>query len=183
MSKKVLMIECPKNLNADFEAYNFLSRAQYMIQKSEVSIIEWNMSQTKIFDTNLLAMIYFIFRKADELNKKVYVVMPNNDLHIGMQSRIPIFNYYARDKRSFFKPRIIGEGKNRETEDVLLKYLKKLRLEKYDIVKTLISELFANIKMHTNEQSGFIEVHMMKKKIELLFQLQMRNIQLQSNLN
>ena len=154
--KKILFIDCPKQLKNSFKTYSFLLQAQIKMQKFSEKIIMWNMSNTKVFDVNFLSVMYFIFEEQWRNGKDIFAYLPNKVAYNGKNILLSIFNYYAEDKRSFFKPRQISTKNIRETEDVLLKYLKKLELEKYDIIKTLISEIFANIKMHTENKVGYI---------------------------
>ena len=149
MQTNTLIISCQKILTNSTETYQFLIEIRRIILKTEKKCILLDMSNTKIFETNLLVFYNLFIDEALNLNKEIIVLMPNNAKYKGSKILVMLFKYYAQDKRSFFKPRLIVGNKNvRETEDVLIKYLKGLNLEHYNTIKTLISELIANIKMH-----------------------------------
>lgn len=155
MNKDIKVIPFPKQLNTNYKTFIFLKNASKFIINNPKNDIILDLSNTKFFSTNLLAVMGFWFGRAEKSNQDLHVVLPNKKVFSGEKSIQAIFNFFATDKRAFFKPRQISEEKTRETEDILLKYLKNLKLLEYDLVKTIISEIFVNIKMHTEQQVGF----------------------------
>lgn len=164
MKDDVLRIDCPKQLRNSAKSFSFLLSAQEWMRNFTGNTIVWNMANTKGFDVNQISIIYFIFQEQWKQGKCIKVVLPGNIVCEEGNTLLFIFNYYAEDRRAFFKPRLITGEKIRETEDVLLKFLKKLELENYDKFKTLISELFANIKMHTDRKVGYITGQLLKEE-------------------
>lgn len=174
MNQNQLTIECPRVLTNNLRTYSFLLNAEKIIAQSERGCIVWNMIHTKIFRTNLLAMLHFIFQKSVDLGKTITIKLPHREVFYTVyssKSLFEIFKYYSSDQRAFFKPRFIGDSNLRETEDILLKYLKRLNLFHYEIIKTIMSELFANIKMHTKNYSGFISADVIKQNNHIVFSI------------
>ena len=147
MSKSEYVIEWPKSIDNNWKGYSFCEKLQANMNNSKSSVIVWDMRNTKSFSTNLVAFLYFIIEKQKEQGKNIVLWLSDKDKHDGEKVIHQIFQNYASGMRSFFKPRMISTDNVRETEDVLLKYLKQLNLKNYNIIKTLISELFANQRL------------------------------------
>ena len=113
----------------------------------------------------------FIFEKAYKNQKQIYIFLPNGFWFEYKESVIGIFNYYSQDKKAFFKPRKVGYRNVRETEDVIIKYLRSLKLKEYAKIKILISEMIANIKMHTIYKEGVIAGDYLAKLNQIVFSI------------
>lgn len=163
MEEKVV-VECPKSFLSNERAYVFLLKGHKMASRPKVRLIIWDMTKTRSCETNLLAMLFYIFEQLYHCKKTIYVYLPNGDKLLYQSSVMDIFQYYASDKRSFFKPRLVGNYNIRETEDLLVKYLKSLHLKQYNIIKTLISEMIANVKMHTIYREGMIAGYLSERR-------------------
>ena len=149
-----MTISFPKRLINNVASYEFLINLNAVIQNTKKEEIVFDLSSTKTFDTNLLAILNCI---VDESDKNITLIMPKEKRYPKGKSIISIFNYYANDKRAFFKPRIVvGNSNVRETEDLL----KQIKLQNYDKLKVLLSEIIANIKMHVvntqNNTKGYV---------------------------
>lgn len=151
-----LIIYCPKSMISNEQTFTFLLDAHAKGLKCKESTMIWNMVSTKVFETNLLSLMFYIFEELANKKGNVCYQLPNGNTYYYKASVMDIFNFYAADKRSFYKPRKVGIKNLRETEDLLLKYLKCLNLREYVIIKTLISEIIANVKMHTIYREGMI---------------------------
>jgi len=171
MDKLDLTINCPRSLINNFKSYNFLQISDRVILQSDKCKVIWNMAHTKVFHTNLLAVFYYIFQKNMHKGKQIVIKLPNRDITYSSKALFEIFKYYSSDQRAFFKPRTIGDNNIRETEDILLKYLKRLKLADYESVKTIMSELFANIKMHTENHNGFMSADMVKQDNKIVLSI------------
>lgn len=164
MKENELLVNFPKQIKATYSDFVFIIKACLYINKARSDFVFLNMRNTRYFSTNLLVILYFSFVEWINEEKNVCVMLPNGENIYGEKAIYSIFNCYARDKRAFFKPRFISAANSREKEDVLLKYLKRIELENYNIVKTLISEIFANIEMHTENKIGCISGHFLEEK-------------------
>lgn len=162
-----LAIIFPKQLINELNTYVFFDNILNFLQKPNQTALILDMSSTEYFDTSLLAALYLMFNEKNSYSKKISVMLPNGDKIDDYKIVYAIFNFYAFDKRSFYKPRYIGQNNARETEDLLLKYLKRINLRDYDLVKIIISELIANIKMHTDTKKGYVAGHISSREKEL----------------
>lgn len=152
MELKAKVISCPKNMINSIETYNFLLDIQRIIRNSDNETILLDMSNTKVFEVNLLAFISVIIDEDTNGKNKIGIITDAKIIYDITKIRTSLFNMFSNDTRSFFKPRlIIGNKNSRETEDVLIKYLKAINLKHYNKIKTLISEMIANIKMHVKK--------------------------------
>ena len=164
MDKKI--ISWPKCLNDSIDSYEFFFSVQKIVNSSSTQYILLDMSNTKIFSTNLLSLVYLLIDENKE--KIIKILLPNKQEYSDRKALLEIFDIYTGDTRSFFKPRIIvGNINTREAEDVLLKYLRNIDLKNYGIIKTLLSELIANIKMHVqrveNTTKGYLAATYIKE--------------------
>lgn len=164
-------IVCPRFMISDVNSFNFMMEQQRIIDCPDVNSIKWDMTNTKVFETNLLSMLSFIFEKAYKNQKQIYIFLPNGFWFEYKESVIGIFNYYSQDKKAFFKPRKVGYRNVRETEDVIIKYLRSLKLKEYAKIKILISEMIANIKMHTIYKEGVIAGDYLAKLNQIVFSI------------
>ena len=57
MASNTLVISCQRNLNNSIEAYQFLIEIRRIMLKTPKKIILLDMSNTKIFETNLLVFL------------------------------------------------------------------------------------------------------------------------------
>lgn len=168
---EIMNIVCPQFMRSDEHSYNFLIQQQGIIDSSNIKSIKWDMTNTEIFETNLLAMLSYIFEKAYRRNKMIFVYLPSGYWFEYKMSVMGIFNYYSQDKKAFFKPRKVGYRNARETEDVIIKYLKSLKLKEYAKIKILISEMIANIKMHTLYHEGVIASDYLAEFNQIVFSI------------
>lgn len=161
VNKSSLRIECPKTLGNNLKTHLFFQNILIYVKNTEKNSITFNMKNTKSLSTNLLVLFDFLFESEIKKQRKIVIDLPNEhivcqDLKSVNKVIFKMFEFYSEEKRSFFKPRLVGEHNIREKEDILLKYLKELDLKHYDLVKILISEIFANVKMHTSKKESYI---------------------------
>ena len=114
--------------------------------------IEFDFSATKIIYTNHLAMIIYIVQKILD-RKNLLTAIVGNERIDGKTLVDTLYRHYAAVKNPFIYPRIISY-RNGSNSNSWLTELKSLNLEYYEKIKIIISELFANLKMHTTFQEG-----------------------------
>lgn len=131
-------------------------------------------SNTKRFESNLMAVLYLVIEDAYKKNIDVKFILPDNKEYVGKDGAYKCFNYYTDEeyRRSFFKPRCIaGNPNTKEVEDVLTKFLFELDLCEQDKISIIISELIANIKMHVINRKinckGFMSSTVIRKNSSL----------------
>lgn len=151
-----MSIDFPKKLQNNQKGCNFLINVYLKIIYQYDNNVILNFTETRVFDTSLLVFIDLVENECRISNKKIKAILPNGDQVIQKNISNILFDIYATNKSSFFKPRcIVGNSNLHEVESLLIKDLKILDLQEYDKIKIIISEIKANIQMHVaDEETG-----------------------------
>lgn len=182
LQKNSVYISFPREVMNNQRSFEFLMGKMQFLKKIEKKQVIFDFEYTRYFETNLLVVISFIFEELENRENSILVKLRKQNLLQGAKALNKIFSYYSVDKRPLLKVRRIGIYNNRETEDVLVKYLKEINLKEYDVVKILISELFANIKMHTETKEGFFAAYISKRNNELIISVSNTDITIRQKL-
>ena len=151
----------PRELKVSVKSYAFLVNINNEMWKRYKEEIEFDFSATKIIYTNHLAMIIYIVQKILD-RKNLLTAIVGNERIDGKTLVDTLYRHYAAVKNPFIYPRIISY-RNGSNSNSWLTELKSLNLEYYEKIKIIISELFANLKMHTTFQEGALKQHMIFK--------------------
>ena len=183
MAEKYSDIICPDTMSTDFDTYNFLLEQAKKVRDSKSAIIYvWNFSDTTKLETSILAFLASLFEELRKRDKGI-VVRIKGKLFINFDySILELYNYYTNDNRAFFKVRHIGKSYKDDTENIQTKYIKNLKLVENERVKLLISELIANINMHTKQHSGIISAYN-KRNTELVITITNSDVTIAENIN
>ena len=154
----------PKYISNNKKTYDFLFEMHHLIKDTTAPTVIFNMTNTKVLETNLLVIFSLLVNDAMRRGIDVYADMPDGKRYKNHNIEIKLFEKYTKLNKAFVKPRcVVGNRNKREVEDLLTKYLKELNLAEYDKVKTLVSELITNVKMHVekanSECKGYIAAH------------------------
>ena len=134
--------------------------------------VDLDFSDTDIFDTNFLSFLSIFIFECNCRGINVCLVLSKTRIYENEQIPNKLFDYYANLKVAFLKPRCaVGNSNVREEEDLLIKFLKRMNLTEYNRIKTMISELLANIKMHVQMEHqkcrGYIASSFKKEESKL----------------
>lgn len=144
-----------KKLNNSLESIEYLLDFKQLFSNKDISYLTIDFSKTLYFETNLLALLWYIFEELNSQGIKIKTILRDKKVEVDYKKCIyNMFLYYSSSYLAFLKPRLVGQNNERETEDLLIKYLKNIELREYDKIKVLISELITNIKMHTIKREG-----------------------------
>ena len=133
--KEIVYVSFPKEIINNQRSFEFFMEKVQFLQKIEMKVVLFDFSYTKYFETNLLVILSYIFEELEKRKNNIQVKLRNQNLMHGSKVIHKIFSYYSVDRRPFFKVRHIGICNSRETEDVLVKYLREINLREYNIVK------------------------------------------------
>lgn len=146
----------PRNLNSDRKGIEFISYLWGQCKKINNSTIIWDLSSTKILQTNILSVIGLILNRVKLRNNKVILRIKKNNKDETIADNYIIsrlFHLYSYNHGDGLKYVYFDFDKN--NLDVFLKdKLKELRLKDYEKLKIILSEMCANIKMHASPCEG-----------------------------
>lgn len=125
-----------------------------IVRNGNYNRVKFNFSRTKNFETNLLAVFSYFFEEFTAKNIKFSILLEKEYEEDSETMLKILFEYYSKDDRYVLYPRKIGNRHKRKEEQLLLSDLKELQLSEYEKVKILLSELIANLKMHTIYKDG-----------------------------
>ena len=118
-----MLFDFSKKLSNTVEDYIDLIDIYKVINEINTKIMIFDMTKTKILDTNLLAIFMLIINSAKLRNIQVVAILPDKKHYIDEQIPIKLFNIFSNKKNAFLKPRcVVGNSNVREVEDLLTKY-------------------------------------------------------------
>ncbi len=168
-----MLVHFERYVTNDESVYEHLLYIYKYVSECSKEEIILDFTKTKVFECNLLALVYLIVDIANERNIPLKLVTNDNKIYYGYAGMYKLFNYHSNRhyRKSFFKPRcIIGNSNNKEIEDLLTKFLYDLNLKDGSKIQILISELIANIKMHVLNSiycKGFMSSYVSEKEMDL----------------
>lgn len=151
---KSVHIKFPVRLYSNYKSFYFFIRLDHTIDNNKDMMIILDLRQTIYLETNLLAILFYIIEKSKAKKNNILLYSKNSTKAKILCSMNDIFYQYSNNDNRTLYPRKIGIGHTNENESLLLDDLQQLHLKDYDIIKTLLSELIANIKMHTINREG-----------------------------
>lgn len=166
---KLVHIKFPTKLYSNYKSFNFFIRLDHIIDNNKDKMIILDLRETLYLDTNLLAILSYIIEKSNAKKINVSLYSKNSTTAKTLRSMNDIFYQYSDNDNKTLYPRKIGIRYTNENESLLLDDLQQLHLKDYDIIKTLLSELIANIKMHTIYREGTFCGYCNRKKNIVLF--------------
>ena len=144
-----MRIKFPKCITNTLKTYKFMIKMYHDIFLKGEHRVDLDFSDTNMFDTNFLSFLSIFIFECNYRGIKVCLFLSKTRMYENEQIPNKLFDYYADLKAAFVKPRCaVGNRNVREEEDLLIKFLKRMNLKEYNRIKTMISELLANIKMH-----------------------------------
>lgn len=150
---------------------NFINELYREINAEDYDTIIFDFNCTFLLETNLIAVIAYILEKI--YSKKIkFVLKLNGYIYTDCpQSKIQnlLFDFFSDDKELALMPRKLGNRNIKSEEELLLNDLKTLQLHDYYKVRIIISELIANLKMHTIYQEGTISGYHDYKNNTIIF--------------
>lgn len=197
------MTECtihfPQKMSNNVKFINYITNLYKILRTNQYDSIILDFRNTLYFETNLLAILgYFIeeFSSKGIKFRLIITVSPGREKEVSTEDVISsLFELYLENYSLALKPRKIGNRYPDESNRLLLYDLKMLNLKEYEKVKILLSELFANLKMHTLYQEGIYAGFHNYKDNTLIFSvvnydvtiarqiLQKRSIEFEDDLN
>lgn len=167
-----MIIGFPKNMEETSKTYEFLLKLNELLGKKDIDVVTLDLINTKKLETSILAMISLILDNLLHSTTKILLLLPNRRHYSDKTIIMKIYNYYANEKKAFYKPRLlIGNSNRREVEDLILKFLKNTDIQNQNELKIMISEITANINMHVyrenSECKGYFSGAISKQKDEI----------------
>lgn len=153
----------PKELQCNYKTYSFLLRLNTDIEKIKNEKIYFDFKSTKIMATNHLAMLMYIVEGVVARNN-IIIANIGNEEHEGSVLIDKLYEYYTQEKTSFIEPNKLSYLQPNDKPQDWLENLKKMKLCEYDRIKIMVSELIANLKMHTLYQEGTMAGYIDKMK-------------------
>lgn len=148
MVKRMQRYLFPKELKFSFKSYAFLINIDNEMWGKYKEKIEFDFSATKTIYTNHLAMLIYIVQKILSRKNSLTAIIGNEKVD-GKALVKTLYKHYAIVQNQFIYPRIISYRDGSNSKQWLTE-LKSLNLAYYEKIKVIISELFANLKMHTS---------------------------------
>ncbi|WP_310603356.1 hypothetical protein [Anaerosporobacter sp.] len=173
----------PRIIRYNMTSIEFLQRFHTYILENCIKEVLLNFENTVRFETNLLSFFSYILEKLNKLGIKVMLKLKREshtipyDKIIGM-----IFKTYSAYNQCSLKCRKINDSNSRQIEDLLIKHLKGLNIKGYKWIKIILSELIANIKMHTQLNEGTIAGYIDETEKMLMFSIVNYDITIKDNI-
>ncbi|MEE1257033.1 MAG: hypothetical protein UHN47_11025 [Lachnospiraceae bacterium] len=151
-------IHFPQRISNTAKFINFILNLYKIFRDNEYSSIKLDFRDTVYFETNLLAVLSYFIEEFSSKGIRFRLIISaylEKEQEVNTEDVIDsLFELYSEDYSLALRPRKIGNRYPNESNRLLLDDLKMLNLKEYGKVKILLSELFANLKMHTLYQEG-----------------------------
>lgn len=165
----VYEVKFPAKIMNNVKAINYFNNIFGLLNSQRYQKIVFDLGNTTYFETNLFAVFGYIIEICNKNSIKMKVRFnKKTEKDFNKEMAEKIFLNFSTDKRNAFRVRKVGTGYEAEVEKLLLKDLKDLNIFEFDKVKILLSELIANIKMHTKEGYGIFSGYYNYKKDDTL---------------
>lgn len=166
----VYIVKFPAKITNNVRGINFFNGIFDLLNNQKCKKIVFDLANTTYFETNLFAVFENIIEKCISNAIEIKVRLDKEvEKALDTEVREEIFTYYFKDKAFAFRTRKVGTGYESEVEKLLLDDLKSLNLFEFSKVKILLSELIANLKMHTQDGYVFFSGYHNYKKNTLVF--------------
>lgn len=169
--EKSYTVDFPARMLTTTNGFNFINCIYKNLSKHRYEKVTFNFQATNIFETNLIAFLGYAIERI-YANSITFELRIEQDVFLCEDQNMvlrKIFEIYSEDKRSALFPRKIGSRNLEEEEQLLLRDLKELELNEYAKIRTIISELMANLKMHTIYLDGYFAGYHDYKNHQILF--------------
>lgn len=156
-NERTYIVDFPARMLTNTNGFNFINCIYQNISKYKFEKVIFNFQATNIFETNLIAFLGYTVEKIYSNAISFELKIEKERLTCKDQNEIlrKIFEVYSEDKSLALWPRKIGSRSLLQEEQLLLRDLKQLELNEYAKIRTIISELMANLKMHTICLDGY----------------------------
>lgn len=173
----------PRNIRSNVTSIGFLQDFHIFIVEKQIKIVLLDFENTVRFETNLLALLSYILEALNESGVKINLKLKKVSYNIPYEKIIGmIFNTYSAHNISTLRWRKINDSNKRQTEDLLIKHLKSINIKGYKWIKIILSELIANLKMHTLLAEGTISGYIDDKEKMLMFSVVNYDITIKENI-
>ncbi|GFI30023.1 hypothetical protein IMSAGC013_01410 [Lachnospiraceae bacterium] len=172
-NEKTYTVNFPVRMLANTNGFNFINSIYYEINNRKYEEITFDFQLTNIFETNLIAFLGYAIEKIYS-NQIIFELKIGQERYLCEDQSIvlrKIFEFYSLDKSPALLPRKIGNRNLAEEEQLLLRDLKELELNEYNKIRTILSELMANLKMHTIYLDGYFAGYHDYKNHQILFSI------------
>lgn len=166
--KKRISVVFPQNLRLNKSGMAFFVHTEKMILRQSNSEIIFDLTQTKNLKANLMGLIDNLIDKAKLNGNRVYLQLPEREELIRHKVLDKIFYMYKSGGGAVFKTKNIYTD-SVEISGFLTKDLQKLELKDYHWISIILSEIIANIEMHTETKCGKICGYLDEKEGVVVF--------------
>lgn len=151
-------IHFPTRISNSVKFINFILNLYKILRTNEYDSIKLDFRDTVYFETNMLSILAYFIEEFDSKRirfRLIVSICSDEEQEVNIKDFVNfLFELYSEDLSLALRPRKIGNRYPNESNRLLLNDLKLLNLKEYEKIKILLSELFANLKMHTLYQEG-----------------------------
>ena len=177
----MLELKFPKRIGLEEKSFEYLVNLNRKVEKVKKSEIRMDFSCTTIFVISHLAMMMYIVEGIVKRKNKLVSVFKNFEVE-GEDVVRELYKYYGDSHGNVVNPCKLKFLYDNNEEQPWLDKLRHLELEKYDKIKVVISELVANLKMHTLYKEGTMAGHVDVKNQYLILSIANYDITIKNNL-
>lgn len=143
----------PKELQCDYKSFKFLIFLDVFVKNVRNGEIYFDFKDTKLLNTCHLAILMYIV-EGIVARKNCLMGNVGSDGVENLKVISKLYDQYSVENVQFIAPIKLSYRDYCANSDIWLENLKSMDLRDYNKIKILISELLANLKMHTVFQEG-----------------------------